>query len=249
MVRCGGYLAHILILRPKSVISGSLEQRSKKLLFLAWQSIFFQTTSQTNHLDLNTIEAENFWKYFLVPWNLFGASRVPNLALNRGIFSKVNGTSPLGSRGHPRTIFCNGRFYRWQSSFGGDVICGWNITSFLLYFVRCHSIIIIAVMIPDATIKAWFIYQYICTSCPESKALCLFPQALCSFYWVGTPIHHRSPDAWWRLLYLTLGARCESWGCWVHCQLISLDQHPIGPPVARQWILIFQALCSSTKCF
>jgi len=35
-------------------------------------------------------------------------------------FSKVNGTGPLGSGGHPHTIFSNGRFYRRQSSFGGD---------------------------------------------------------------------------------------------------------------------------------
>ena len=113
--------AHILILRPKSVISGSLEQRSKKWLFLAWKSISFKTTSQTNHMDLNTIEEENVWKYFLVPWDPLGASRVPNLAPNRGIFSKVDGTSPLGSGGHTQTIFSNGRFYGRQSSFRGDV--------------------------------------------------------------------------------------------------------------------------------
>ena len=57
----------------------------------------------------------------MVPWDPLGASRVPNLAPTRGIFSKVNGTSPLGSGGHPHTIFSNGRFYQRQSSFGGDV--------------------------------------------------------------------------------------------------------------------------------
>ena len=54
-------------------------------------------------------------------WDPHGASRVPNLAPNREIFSKVNGIDPLGSGGHPHNIFSNGRFYRRQTSFGGDV--------------------------------------------------------------------------------------------------------------------------------
>ena len=52
----------------------------------------------------------------------FWSSRFPNLAPNHGIFSKVNGTGPQGSGGHPHTIFNYGRFYQRQSSFGGDVI-------------------------------------------------------------------------------------------------------------------------------
>ena len=42
--------------------------------------------------------------------NHLGPCRVPNLALNHRIFSKVNGTVPPGSGGHSHTIFSNGRF-------------------------------------------------------------------------------------------------------------------------------------------
>ena len=64
---------------------------------------------------------KNYENIFLVPGDPLGPSRVPSLAPNRGIFSKVNGTGPLGSGGHPHTIFSNGRFYWRQSCFGGDV--------------------------------------------------------------------------------------------------------------------------------
>ena len=70
---------------------------------------------------IGLLKKKMFENIVLVPWDPLGASRVPNLAPNRGIFSKVNGIDPLGSGGHPHNIFSNGRFYRRQTSFGGDV--------------------------------------------------------------------------------------------------------------------------------
>ena len=47
---------------------------------------------------------------------------VPILGPNHGMFSKLNGLSPLGSGGHSYTSFSIGRFFAQWNSFGGDVI-------------------------------------------------------------------------------------------------------------------------------
>ena len=57
----------------------------------------------------------------LVPSDPPGVLRVPILGPNRGMFSKLNGPSPLGSGGHSYTSFSIGRFYAQWNSFGGDV--------------------------------------------------------------------------------------------------------------------------------
>ena len=51
-----------------------------------------------------------------------GVLRVPILGPNRGMFSKLNGPSPLGSGGYSYTSFSIGRFYAQWNSFGGDVL-------------------------------------------------------------------------------------------------------------------------------
>ena len=43
-------------------------------------------------------------KIFFGPMGSTWGLRVPNLAPNRGIFSKVNGIDPLGSGGYPITF-------------------------------------------------------------------------------------------------------------------------------------------------
>ena len=50
-----------------------------------------------------------------------GVLRVPILGPNRGMFSKLNGPSPLGSGGYSYTSFSIGRFHAQWNSFGGDV--------------------------------------------------------------------------------------------------------------------------------
>ena len=57
----------------------------------------------------------------MVPSDPPGVLRVPILGPNRGMFSKLNGPSPLGSGGHSYTSFSIGRFYAQWNSFGGDV--------------------------------------------------------------------------------------------------------------------------------
>ena len=64
----------------------------------------------------------NFDEKKLVPSDPPGVLRVPILGPNRGMFSKLNGPSPLGSGGHSYTSFSIGRFYAQWNSFGGDVI-------------------------------------------------------------------------------------------------------------------------------
>ena len=58
----------------------------------------------------------------MVPSDPPGVLRVPILGPNRGMFSKLNGPSPLGSGGHSYTSFSIGRFYAQWNSFGGDVV-------------------------------------------------------------------------------------------------------------------------------
>ena len=81
---------------------------------------FFKTTSQTNHMDLNTIEEENVWKYFLVPWDPLGASRVPNLAPSRGIFEVEfigdNSASGVMCCGTAHHVKGNGKMLVWMKS-------------------------------------------------------------------------------------------------------------------------------------
>ena len=57
----------------------------------------------------------------MVPSDPPGVLRVPILGPNRGMFSKLNGPSPLGSGGHSYTSFSIGRFYAQWNSFRGDV--------------------------------------------------------------------------------------------------------------------------------
>ena len=52
---------------------------------------------------------------------LLGVLRGPISGQNRGMFSKLNGPSPLGSGGHSYSSFSIGRFYAQWNSFGGDV--------------------------------------------------------------------------------------------------------------------------------
>ena len=59
----------------------------------------------------------------MVPWNPPGVLWVPISGPAHGMFSKLNGPSPLGSRGHSHTSFRNGRFHERQSSFHIDVKC------------------------------------------------------------------------------------------------------------------------------
>ena len=63
-----------------------------------------------------------------------GVLRVPNSGPNRGMFSKLNGPSPIGSGGHSYTSFSIGRFYAQWNSFGGDVVQKLVNTSFHLVF-------------------------------------------------------------------------------------------------------------------
>ena len=51
-----------------------------------------------------------FEENFFGTWDHPGVLRVPILGPNRGMFSKLNEPSPLGSGGHFHTIFGNGRF-------------------------------------------------------------------------------------------------------------------------------------------
>ena len=51
-----------------------------------------------------------------------GVLRVPISGPNRGMFSKLNGPSPLGSEGHSYTTFSIGRFHAQWNSLGGDVV-------------------------------------------------------------------------------------------------------------------------------
>ena len=57
----------------------------------------------------------------MVPWDPPGVLRVPISGPNRGMFSKLNGPSPLGSGGYSYTSFSIGRFHAQWNSFGGDV--------------------------------------------------------------------------------------------------------------------------------
>ena len=59
----------------------------------------------------------------LVPWDLSGVPRVHISGPNRGIFSKLIGPGPLGSKGHSHTSFSNGRFQALETSFHIDVLC------------------------------------------------------------------------------------------------------------------------------
>ena len=62
-----------------------------------------------------------FEENFFGTWDHPGVLRVPILGPNRGMFSKLNEPSPLGSGGHSYTSFSIGRFYAQWNSFGGDV--------------------------------------------------------------------------------------------------------------------------------
>ena len=72
---------------------------------------YFAKKPQLNYPDLN----------ILVPWDPPWVLRVPILGPNRGMFSKLNGLSPLGSGGYSYTGFSIGRFHAQWNSFGGDV--------------------------------------------------------------------------------------------------------------------------------
>ena len=102
MFSFGGYLANIFIFGPKSVNSGIINVHEMIVIVLKINIL------TANHLALDTIDEEKLWKYILVPWDPAGTFRIPNLTPNPGIFSKVNGTGPLGCGAH--TIFSNCRF-------------------------------------------------------------------------------------------------------------------------------------------
>ena len=68
-----------------------------------------------------TLHEKNFEEKNLVPWDPPGVPRVPISGPNRGIFSKLNGPGPLGSRGHSHTSFSNGRFRVAQRTLQYDV--------------------------------------------------------------------------------------------------------------------------------
>ena len=68
----------------------------------------------------------------MVPSDPPGVLRVPILGPNHGMFSKLNGLSPLGSGGHSYTSFSIGRFYAQWNSFGGDVLYVDNAASELV---------------------------------------------------------------------------------------------------------------------
>ena len=82
---------------------------------------FLQKTDQPYYIDLKINVGEHLKRKKMVPWDPTGVSRVPILAPNRGMFSKLNWPGPLGSGGHSHAIFSNGRFRGAQRSFGGDV--------------------------------------------------------------------------------------------------------------------------------
>ena len=77
---------------------------------------------------------KNFKEKKSVPWDLPGVHRVPILGPNRGIFSKLIGPGPLGSRGHSHTSFSNGRFQALETSFHIDVLEDSPILLFLFRF-------------------------------------------------------------------------------------------------------------------
>ena len=52
------------------------------------------------------------------PWCTLG----PLLGLNRGMFSKLNGPGPLGSKGYPHTSFNSGKFSDTYASFHIGVV-------------------------------------------------------------------------------------------------------------------------------
>ena len=71
-----------------------------------------------------TLHEKNFeeknWSYGMFGY-LPGVPRVPISGPNRGIFSKLNGPGPLGSRGHSHTSFSTGEFRAAQRTLGSDV--------------------------------------------------------------------------------------------------------------------------------
>ena len=71
-----------------------------------------------------------FANHILVPWEPPGVLCGPIVGPNRGMFSKLNVPSPLGSGGHSYTSFSIGRFYAPWNSFGGDVA---EMTSFCFF--------------------------------------------------------------------------------------------------------------------
>ena len=72
-------------------------------------------------MDLIIFVQENFCIIKFGPTNPPGVLWVPISGPAHGMFSKLNGPSPLGSRGHSHTSFRNGRFDERQSSFHIDV--------------------------------------------------------------------------------------------------------------------------------
>ena len=83
--------------------------------------IFCPNTPKYSYLNLNNCMLEYFEKQILVPWGSPGVLWGPILGPNRGMFSKLNGPSPLGSGGYSYTSFSIGRFHAQWNSFGGDV--------------------------------------------------------------------------------------------------------------------------------
>ena len=63
-----------------------------------------------------------FENHILVPWDPPGVLLGPILGPNRGMFSKLNGPGPLGSKGYPHTSFSSGKFSHTYKSFSIGVL-------------------------------------------------------------------------------------------------------------------------------